>query len=592
MAVIVNTTEKQLGRSAVITDHRFGFIVDAYLTRTATRITLHIVAKASNASQYVATGTQIAIRASVNGVEKTTTVPAATFQPYTTGSNIANLTWSFTSDQATLVVVFYVYNGSITYNGQSYSIQTDQVSNQVVLPPISETMNVYFETTRINNNGITALHQTGSVFTNNFKLGATVCRQVDLRVLKSYVSSIPNVVRITDNNNDDKFVLYVDSVDDTNIDFYDFSLVDGMVKLNAHFDYSRYSTAQQIINGICTFKLIGSAPTMEYGGDIFLAYSEDISARDIVSWCAELNGCIARINGRGSLEFVPMVNSETPITVDVNTCKDFKLGEHHLIDRVYVELGTGTHYYPETTTNNTVYLNPNNQLITDSGEYTIDGIVQHIQSVISGFEFYSATTSMCEINQETLPADPISFELDDVSYPSIAQIDWDYNTKWFGGYSLEIETKAQQETQLKGDNISNQIKIIVDRETGTIVQEVNQLNNDLTQATSSLTQTAQELELRVGNTETSLSDSNSRISSMETVVNIQAGGVRISQGNQGAYVLFTDSGMQIYVNGTKTAWAEADGFSAFELMIGKANEQTKWHMRETNDGATLMFLRG
>ena len=452
---------------------------------------------------------------------------------------------------------------------------------------------VYFDGTMIPIEGIVAVHQEGSLFTDTFKLGSTVCRTVNMSILKDYVQSFPQNVTIKDANNQVKFTLIVYSVDTTNIDFYDFVFVDKMVLLNANYDYSgvAVSDAQNILDAICQDVLDCLPPTMEYGGTIPLNYSSDISARDIVSWCAEINGCFARIGPTGMLQFVPFSNSGTSRTIDVNTCADFKLGEHHLIDRVYVELGTGTYYYPESTVNNTVYLNPNNQLITDSGNYTISDIVEHIQSVIEGFEFYSVTTSKCQIDQDTLPGDMLMFELDEDSYPSIAQIDWDFNTRWFGGYSLEIETKIQQETKLKGDSISNQIKIIVDRETGTIIQEINQLTDDLDQATSSFNQTANSLELRVANTETGLSQNNSRLESYETVVNIQADGVRISQGTTGAYVMFTATGMQIFVEGIKTAWAEADGFSAYELMIGGPEETTKWHLHEANGGATLMFLR-
>ena len=454
---------------------------------------------------------------------------------------------------------------------------------------------VYFDGTMIPIEGIIAVHQEGSLFTDTFKLGSTVCRIVRMSILKSYVSAVPTNVVIKDGNNQVKFTLIVDSVDTTNIDFYDFIFVDKMVNLNQAYDYSGLAvpSAQNILNAICTDLLGCTAPTIAYGGDITIAYSSDTTARDIVSWIAEINASFARISETGNLVFVKIENVQNIPSISVENCADFKLGEYHRIERVYLEMATATEFYPINYTGNynTVYLNPYNQLFTDSGNYTIAGMVEHIYNEINGFEFYSIETSRSSIVQDALPGDMVKFSLDNMDYPTFIQADWDYNGQWMGGYSCMIETKQQQETSVISNPVLNNIRIIVDRETGTITQQINQMQGELNQATSSFEQTAQSLELRVSNTEDGLSGAQGRLSNYETVVNIQADGVRISQGTTGAYVMFTATGMQIFVEGIKTAWAEADGFSAYELMIGGPEETTKWHLHEANNGATLMFLR-
>ena len=453
---------------------------------------------------------------------------------------------------------------------------------------------IYFDGMELDNNSILSLHQSGKLFTDNFKLGSTLCREVDLTVLKSAVSEHPSEVLIKDVNNVVKFTLQVDSVDDTNIDFYDYVLVDKMVNLNQVYDYSRATdtSVQTILNGICTDLLNCPPVTVSYGGDINLNFSEDINARQIVSWIAELNASFARIDELGNLQIIKYENTD-PFEVDINTCENISIGEYHKIDRVYLDLGVFAYGYPSTNQFNTVYLNPDNQLISDNGGYTRESIVQHVYNEINGFEFYSLSSGRCLINQDSIAGDQLVFYLGEERYPTIAQIDWDFNIEWYGGYSLEVETKIQQETNNieSTDKKINSVRILVDRQNGEILQEINQVSENLNQQTSSLQQTASALEVRVANNETSISDNATRMSSFETAVSITADGVRISQGTEGAYVKFTDSGMEIYVQGTKTAWAEADGYSATELMIGDPNASEKWHLHEANNGNTLMFLR-
>ena len=453
---------------------------------------------------------------------------------------------------------------------------------------------IYFDGVELDNNSILSLHQSGKLFTDNFKLGSTLCREVDLTVLKSAVSEHPSEVVIKDVNNVVKFTLQVDSVDDTNIDFYDYVLVDKMVNLNQIYNFSVIAnpTVSNVFAGICSDLLNCPTPTVNYGGDIVVNYSEDITARDIVSWIAEINASYAKIDEQGNLKLVKFQNTD-PFEIDINTCGDVSIGEYHKIDRVSIDLGTASQSYPSESQYNTVYLNSNNQLISDNGSYTIQSIVQHIYSEINGFEFYSIETSRCAINQDSFAGDQLVFYLGEERYPTIAQIDWDFNIEWYGGYQLNVETKKQEETSFidSTDKKINSIRILVDRQTGLIQQEINQVTEDLNQQTSSLQQTASALEVRVASAENNITSTGTRLTSFETAVSIMADGVRISQGTEGAYVKFTDSGMEIYVEGTKTAWAESDGFSASELMIGDSNASTKWHLHEANNGNTLMFLR-
>lgn len=490
-----------------------------------------------------------------------------------------------------------ISDASAYVSGAYRDVESRGVRFSIFLAP---EIGLLFDGERISEDAITAFHQDATLFADTFKLGSTVCRNVTMSVLKSYVSQIPENVVIKDKDGVTRFTLLVDSVDDTDIDFYNFTFVDKMILLNRYYDYSNLETkdAQHILGAICTNVLGCTAPVMTYGGTIPLNYSEDVTARDIVSWCAEINGSFARIDETGNLLFVAFASQTPSATVNVNTCKDFVLGEYHKIDRVYVELGTDSYAYPNGTENppipqqyNTVYLNGNNQLITDSGGYTITGIVQHIYSVINGFDFYSISSKRCEINQNSLAGDRIVFSLNGETYPTIAQIDWEYNGEWYGGYSCEVETKQQEETNVietVGKTI-NSLKITVDRQNGMIEQKINASSKSLEDNLKSIiTQTAGNITESVSKT---TGDLNERLTTLETKVSISLDGVKISQGEEDKnYVRITDNGLEIVVNGVPTAWVTADGFFSNELVIGDPDGQ-KWHLHETNNHNTLMILR-
>lgn len=80
-------------------------------------------------------------------------------------------------------------------------------------------------------------------------------------------------------------------------------------------------------------------------------------------------------------------------------------------------------------------------------------------------------------------------------------------------------------------------------------------------------------------------DLGNRVEDLETTVSITVDGVKISQSQQGSYVLITASGMEIYVDGQKTAYATKDGFNASTFITGK------WHIQPMNSGYSLGDFR-
>jgi len=511
-------------------------------------------------------------------------------------------------------------------------------------------MIIKFDGSPVNPEYIRYLSQSGKMFETNFRLGATLCKSFTLHVNRAIGGNFaPNFVYFYDDENNLLNTLHVDDIDTTNEKYYALSLTDLMVRFNAVINWSKLTepTVQSILEFMCMSVLGTHAPTVAYMGDLGVTWSDDITARDFISNVAEVNGCYARVNSDQELEFVPVKQNITHV-IEVNTCKDLKIGSRNVLTRVCYNNGTFFAEYPPLEPlitqdgdyivaqnednivsvqsvgaisadaygdGKTYYLNPDNILITDSGGYTRESIVRHIYNTVGGFEFYNLQTTRCQFDDSIEPgeligfrysggilltqnADPLVTQDDDeiaitgVVIPTIAQYDWDYYGKWYGGFNLEVENNEQEETQILGENDAiRKIDIKLDRELGTIQQNISQINEDLSSQASEITQTSNELNIRVSRVESDVSGAETRLNAFETAVSVTAEGVTINQGTEGNYAQFIDSGMDIYVNNEKTAWAEAQGFSAKELMIGTPERDLKWHLHETNNGATLMFLR-
>ena len=367
---------------------------------------------------------------------------------------------------------------------------------------------ILFDDKELSSQAIMSLSQSGQLFDSTFKLGSTLCRSVKLEVNSRYVSlPRPNVVYIYD---DDiiKFTLYIDNVEKVDDFTYSYTLCDSMVKLNValsdvfDWDTSTSYTVQTIVDNICDY--IGSSHvTVDYIGDLSVSWDWDTMARDFLSYVAEINASYVYINASGDITFVEHKNAPSH-TLDVETCEDISIGEYHCIQRVGYEQASASIYYPTTEVDyNTVYINQDNVLITDSGDFTREGIIQHIYEKINGFEFYCMSTSKCEIYQDCIAGDIINTSVINdkflatakgqilantlgqkliarikTSIPTIAQIDWSYNAKWNGGYDLDIDTEVQCDTSIDtATQYAKSIKIRVDRELNKITQSVSNLES-------------------------------------------------------------------------------------------------------------------
>lgn len=459
-------------------------------------------------------------------------------------------------------------------------------------------MKIYFDDTYIDNNLIMALSRSSKLFENTFSLGATLCNTFELQVSKTIEYS-PTRVYIKDDEDNVLFNLYVDNLDTENDNYYSYSLVDGMIKFNQYYDWTNITnpTVQTVLNSMCMYYLGTLAPTIEYIGDLYFPYTDGVTSRELVSYIAEINGGYAYIDSTNTLQFVK--HKQAPKhTVDVNTCADIKVGTHFRFDRVALNNGVDTSYYPISATGDgdTLYINPDNILITDTGNYTRDGIIQHIYEQVNGLDFYNFTTSRCQIDDTVKPGDFIGFSFpdydsladiegnvlltselqqllvsqastsDSVVIYTIGQFDWNYNINWTGGYELNVTSSEQEETQIvtEKDRI-RRLSIKVDKENGEILQQISDLDGNMTkliQDASSLTGYFESL-------------------NSSKYIRLSSDGIQVSKDLESGSVNITDVGVYI---------KNDDGIKVAEM---KENEfdTTNWIYSETRNGNCLNIYR-
>ena len=439
-------------------------------------------------------------------------------------------------------------------------------------------LRIFFDNIELSSDDIISFSQTVKPFNNSFKAGVTVCRQFDLEILKGgkiklgeddigfYVATneggentadvgidvngiyyskdtilnkmnigidsqgvyatdepsvefaIPETVRIYEDN-----LLYatlvVDSCDDKDKRSISLTLTDEMVRFNKTLTYEN-NTVKQIINQICVSHGIELVTQSFYMADQAISWgSGEVSERDFIGYVAEVNGGYAYINNEGNLCIEPYSNVSKG-NIDLAKCSDITVGNHHKFGRVYVELAEATQYYPDKSNLDTLYLDPNNILLSDSGNYTIQGIVKHIQGVINGFEFYDVSVDKCPILSNVRACQIITID----KYPTLVTIEWNYNLSFFGGYELQLDSNLQEETTVSDTAMLaklKKIKIQVDREIGQISQQITDVNKSM----ATVSKKADNASLVAGSAKETADSANAKADSANTKADEVAGAV-------------------------------------------------------------------
>ena len=322
-------------------------------------------------------------------------------------------------------------------------------------------MKIYFDNELINEDYYKSLKNDHNLFNSSFALGSTASNTFTLELDKNAVTNInPNLIKITENNKDFA-TLVVDNVEEVDKNTLKYTLTDKLVDLNYYYDASELiaqkggsAKMSEILVDMCSKIGLEVDENINWIDDIDVTwYDNTILARDYAGFIAENNAGYIFILPNGKLT-IRQHNMASKYDINIEDCEDVTIGEKHVITKVVYDNGT-VKYEAGDDTGNTLYINSENVFIINQEQ------INKIYNSINGFTFYSVSTKNCPINEEIKAGDVITFIDGDNKYPTIATIDLEYNVGWFGGYSLEINTERQDETELIGNN--NKIKSIVSR---------------------------------------------------------------------------------------------------------------------------------
>lgn len=452
-------------------------------------------------------------------------------------------------------------------------------------------MKVLFDGTAISSDYIYELSKEHQLFNEAFRLGSVSARTYKLTIEKGVASVTPSVV-ITDDNDVNEAVLQVDNEEETDDVTAQYTLVDAMVNLSFNYDASAIvpTTTMGILQDICAQANLTLANESFDGDDIVVNFYDNTrTARDYVSYIAELNGGYAIINADGELELKKYSNTSVD-TIAVEDCENFKLGEHHIIKRVVYDDASGTawSYGDDEAGGDTLYLDINNPFIYS------EEAVEAIYDSIVDFEYYCLSTDNCPIGP-AVAGETITFTLGNESFPTIAQISQTCaGNSWFGGYSLDLATSVQEETKVY-DAQEKQIRSIqtninrIDNEFSRLVsetatkQELNTLTQTIKTNTTTLIQNASNIILEA--TQEQIDGLSGEITELQTEVDVITDGLKVSQNTEGSYVLIKDTGMEIYVEDQLQAYATTVGFKASAFLT------SDWHIQPGNSGNSLNFFK-
>ena len=312
-------------------------------------------------------------------------------------------------------------------------------------------MKIYFDNVLINEDYYKSLTNTHNLFNGNFILGSTASNTFTLELDVLATSTTPEAIKITDND-EDYATLVIDKVEDVDKYTKSYKLTDKLVDLNYYYDASEFinqnggsALTSEILEDMCSKIGLEVDENINWINDIPVTwYDNTILAREYAGYIAEINAGYIFILPNGKLT-IKQHKTASKYTINVDDCEDFTLGERHIISKVVYDNGV-VKYEAGDDTGNTLYVDTNNVFIVSQEQVT------NIYNAIVGFEFYSVETGNCPINKDVRAGDVITFVDGDNSYPTIANIDLSYNGGWNGGYSLDINTERQEETDTIGTN--------------------------------------------------------------------------------------------------------------------------------------------
>lgn len=406
--------------------------------------------------------------------------------------------------------------------------------------------------------GLTRSHKHFSD-NDNFFLGATpsMCVKVSAakeslvldkleegyNVLSLQEETTPNVYA-------EQYRLALDSVDDKDLYFAELSFVDDMVKFNIKYDGSDIinqniggATLVQLVKDMCDKAGVEwSVDTLTdmqsiLGGYENMAvtwYDGSITARNYISYIAELGGAYAAMDSKRHLRFYRYGAATPQKTISLEVCSSFTLGEEKIVGKkLTYTTGAIVEYVGDENAEekDTLEINSNNVFITNGriligydeseaiySDFTITDQLEHIRSVFVNSEsgqpdeyllrIWSVNVEKLIIPEFARAGELVLFddaESDGNTYQAIWEIEQKYNGHWNGGLSSTFATGKQTATSSKEvpsnvrsiyfniDRGLNELSVTVDENKVDANNNFSSLNSSIVANSQAITTTVENL---------------------------------------------------------------------------------------------------
>lgn len=440
---------------------------------------------------------------------------------------------------------------------------------------------IYFDGVLIDDDYYNNITNDFQLFDEEFRLGTTSSNTFNIEVPYKAVTNVPYNVKITIDDVD-YANLIVDSFEISDDNMLKLELVDKMVLFNYNYDMSVIvpCTILEVLQNICASVGVELGTTEFPNSDVLVnSYDNTITAREYLGYIAEVAGGYAQIGKDGKL-YLKTFN-DVKATIDIDDCEEFKVREHHKIERVVFDNGLLKYQTSEDEELETLYLNSENPFI--DSEDIFNNIVENILN----FEFYCFETDNCPIVDVTA-GDLIKFTEGENEYVTIAQYSLDFNGNWIGGYSLSLNSKQQQETQQTG--ISSKIRGInvrLDRDEAKmeiVAKDIDEANEKMS-----------EIELDVNGISTKVSETQNSVNELgEKITQIQS--TSFEQTKEAFTMWFEQTGimgdldeMQKQLDSDNEYTEQQKQYIRFEeggISLGRSDSQTKLLIK--NDRISFM----
>lgn len=333
---------------------------------------------------------------------------------------------------------------------------------------------IYCDDVYIDENYYAGIVRKGQLYSNAFRLGATLCEEYVITFAADGITAIPQVIKIYE---DDllKKTLFVDSFEKNKYEVI-LNAKDYMLKANVAYDASPLmastgkTTLKAILDDICQKTGLTNDISEFVGSDMEVSwYNSDYSARTYLEFIGEINASYMYVTADNELIMEP-VKKAPKYEISFDEVGDYTIGHQHRISRVVWDDGKNKWEFGDDS-GETYYINTSNVYVIS------EEIVQNIFNAIVGFEYWNANVVDFPLDGINV-GDIVNFGDEDVSYTTIIQYPDALNYSggyWLGGMSLDINSKEQQETQVIGDdNLIKHLQVIVDRNANQISQIITE----------------------------------------------------------------------------------------------------------------------